>query len=93
MLIWFNVVVMTNSTLLLVVALLGATDCADTRNTQSSETHIASKRRGSVEEGIAAVDKTKQKQKQKQKEAQIEMRKRRARDRNSISRKSSITLM
>ena len=65
MLIWFNVVVMTNSTLLLVVALLGATDCADTRNTQSHETHIASNRRGSVEEGIMALDRTKQKQKKR----------------------------
>ena len=59
MLIWFNVVVMTNSTLLLIVALLGATDCADTRNTQSNETHIASNRRETVEEGITAVDETK----------------------------------
>lgn len=35
-----------NWTLLFEVALLGATVCADTRDTVSSERHIARKRRG-----------------------------------------------
>lgn len=44
---------MENSTFSFVVALLGATVCADTL---SSETHIASKMRGRVEEAITALE-------------------------------------
>ena len=46
----------TNSTLLFVVALLGATVCADTRDTASSERHITSKRRGRKAAAIAASE-------------------------------------
>lgn len=56
MLIWFKVVVSTNSTLSFVVALLGATVCADTRDAVSSKKHIASTRRGSVAEAMVALD-------------------------------------
>lgn len=52
MLIWFKMVVSTYSTLSLAVALLGATVCADTQDTVSSERHIASKRWGKEVEAI-----------------------------------------
>ena len=54
MLIWFKKVAITNCTLSFVVALLGATVCADTRDTVSSVRHIASTRRGSMVDMVAA---------------------------------------
>ena len=55
-LIWFKTVVSTNSTLLFVVALLGATVCADMRDAVSSKKDIASTRRGRMAEAMAALD-------------------------------------
>lgn len=52
-------VVKTNCTPLLVVPLLGATVCADTRDTVSSERHIASgvsRSRERVAEGMAVSE-------------------------------------
>ena len=56
MLIWFKTVVSTYCTLPFEVPLLGATVCADTRDTVSSERQIARKRWGKGVEAMSSLE-------------------------------------